>query len=50
VLKCANGWEGLPEHAPFDAIHVGAGAESLPDTLVKQLKVSGWVRSSLVTG
>jgi protein-L-isoaspartate O-methyltransferase len=38
-----DGWEGLPQHAPFDAIHVGAGVESLSDAIVKQLKVSGRV-------
>jgi protein-L-isoaspartate O-methyltransferase len=43
VLKCADAWERLPQHAHFDAIHVGAGAESLPDALVKQLKVIGWI-------
>lgn len=37
----ADGWKGYPEHAPFDAIHVGAAAEMLPKELVKQLKVGG---------
>lgn len=23
-----DGWKGLPQHAPFNAIHVGAAAES----------------------
>jgi protein-L-isoaspartate(D-aspartate) O-methyltransferase len=40
-LQVANGWEGLPEEAPFDAIHVGAAAESLPRALAQQLKVGG---------
>lgn len=40
-LQVANGWEGLPKEAPFDAIHVGAAAERLPDALAQQLKVGG---------
>lgn len=41
VLKQGNGWEGLPQHGPFDAIHVGAAAERLPRDLLMQLKVGG---------
>lgn len=29
------------DEAPFDAIHVGAGAETLPRALVEQLKPGG---------
>lgn len=36
-----DGWKGLEEEAPFDAIHVGAAADSLPLQLVNQLKVNG---------
>lgn len=36
-----DGWKGLKEEAPFDAIHVGAAADSLPLQLVSQLKVNG---------
>lgn len=36
-----NGWLGDPDEAPFDAIHVGAAAESLPSALVEQLKPGG---------
>ncbi|KAG7344081.1 protein-L-isoaspartate O-methyltransferase [Nitzschia inconspicua] len=36
-----DGWKGLKEEAPFDAIHVGAAADSLPQQLVSQLKVNG---------
>lgn len=36
-----NGWLGCPEEAPFDAIHVGAAAASLPSKLVEQLKPGG---------
>ncbi|CAN0319261.1 unnamed protein product, partial [Phaeothamnion confervicola] len=29
-LATGNGWDGLPDKAPFDAIHVGAAAASVP--------------------
>jgi len=37
----ANGTQGLPDHAPFDAIVVTAGAEALPDEYVKELSEGG---------
>ena len=40
-LSVRDGWKGLPEHAPFDAIHVGAAAASLPKLLANQLAVGG---------
>jgi protein-L-isoaspartate(D-aspartate) O-methyltransferase len=40
-LSLRDGWKGLPEHAPFDAIHVGAAASTLPNVLANQLKVGG---------
>uniref|UniRef100_A0A7S2XWK2 protein-L-isoaspartate(D-aspartate) O-methyltransferase n=1 Tax=Fibrocapsa japonica TaxID=94617 RepID=A0A7S2XWK2_9STRA len=36
-----DGWKGMPEHAPYDAIHVGAAAVEIPEALVRQLKVGG---------
>jgi len=39
--QLANGWEGAPDAAPFDFIHVGAAAESLPQSLVDQLRTGG---------
>jgi protein-L-isoaspartate(D-aspartate) O-methyltransferase len=41
TLALKDGWRGWPEHAPFDAIHVGAAAERLPQDLAVQLKVGG---------
>jgi protein-L-isoaspartate(D-aspartate) O-methyltransferase len=41
TVSVRDGWKGLPEEAPFDAIHVGAAADSLPHQLVQQLKVNG---------
>mmetsp|Transcript_10647 Transcript_10647/g.14264 ORF Transcript_10647/g.14264 Transcript_10647/m.14264 type:complete len:240 (+) Transcript_10647:29-748(+) len=40
-IKYGDGWKGDPENGPFDVIHVGAGAEELPQDLVKQLKPGG---------
>ncbi len=36
-----DGYKGLPELAPFDKILVTAGATSVPDALLKQLKTGG---------
>ena len=40
-LQKADGWKGLPEASPFDAIHVGAAASDFPKPLLEQLKVGG---------
>ena len=40
-LRKGNGWEGLPEAAPFHAIHVGAAADAFPKKLMMQLAVGG---------
>lgn len=36
-----DGRQGYPEDGPYDAIHVGAAAPSLPEALVEQLKPGG---------
>jgi len=36
-----DGWQGSPADAPFDAIHVGAAAATMPAALVEQLKPGG---------
>jgi len=41
TIKIAGDELGWPEHAPYDAIMVTAGAPSLPEALVKQLRVGG---------
>ncbi|CAN0571359.1 unnamed protein product, partial [Laminaria digitata] len=40
-LQTGDGWKGWAEHGPYDAIHVGAAAETIPEELVGQLKVGG---------
>lgn len=36
-----DGYQGLPEMAPFDRIIVTAGASEIPDALLQQLKIGG---------
>jgi len=40
-VSLGDGWRGLPEYAPYDAIHVGAAADSFPTNLMEQLVVGG---------
>jgi protein-L-isoaspartate(D-aspartate) O-methyltransferase len=41
TLRVRDGFQGLAECGPYDAIHVGAAAPSLPPALVAQLKCGG---------
>ncbi|CAN7573461.1 protein-L-isoaspartate(D-aspartate) O-methyltransferase [Phenylobacterium sp. LjRoot219] len=40
-VRAGDGYKGWPEHAPFDAILVTAGATRIPQPLVQQLKPTG---------
>ena len=40
-VRHADGLEGWPKHAPFDAILVAAAAVAVPPTLIEQLAVGG---------
>ena len=40
-IHTTDGWLGWSAQAPYDAIHVGAAAASLPDALVEQLANGG---------
>ena len=40
-VRAGDGYAGWPEHAPFDAIIVTAGATRVPPSLVRQLKPGG---------
>jgi protein-L-isoaspartate(D-aspartate) O-methyltransferase len=40
-VKSGDGYEGWPEHAPYDAIVVTAAAEYVPPALIDQLKEGG---------
>ena len=41
TLVCGDGTNGLEKQQPFDGILVAAGAPSLPEPLLKQLKTGG---------
>ncbi|MGB5434278.1 MAG: protein-L-isoaspartate(D-aspartate) O-methyltransferase [Maribacter sp.] len=41
VVTWGDGYHGLPDKAPFDAIMVTAGADSIPQPLIDQLKIGG---------
>ncbi len=43
TTKTGDGTKGWPEQAPFDRIIVTAAAESVPDDLIHQLKIDGWM-------
>lgn len=40
-VRAGNGYEGWPEHAPYDRIMVTAAPEEVPPALIEQLKVGG---------
>lgn len=40
-VKCADGYKGWPENAPFDKIIVTAAPDEIPEELIRQLKVNG---------
>lgn len=39
--KTGNGYDGWPEHAPYDGIIVTAAATHIPEALIEQLKPGG---------
>lgn len=41
ILRCGDGFQGMPSFAPFDKIIVTCGAPNVPENLWKQLKVGG---------
>ena len=42
-VKIGDGYEGWPEHAPFDRIIVTCAPEDIPEPLVEQLKPEGMI-------
>ena len=40
-LSFGDGYKGLPDHAPFNSIIVTAGAPTIPQALMAQLKIGG---------
>ena len=41
TVRAGDGYEGWPEHAPYDAIIVTAAPDHVPQALVEQLKAGG---------
>ena len=41
TIVAGDGRQGLPEYGPFDVIHVGAAADSIPEPLLLQLAPNG---------
>jgi protein-L-isoaspartate(D-aspartate) O-methyltransferase len=41
LVRCADGYQGWPEAAPFDAVIVTAAPDHIPQPLVEQLKIGG---------
>ncbi len=41
TIVVADGFEGLPQHAPYDGIIVTCGAPAIPEKLMKQLAIGG---------
>jgi len=41
TVKWGDGYQGWPEHAPFDCIIVTAAPDQIPKALVEQLKIGG---------
>jgi len=41
ILVAGDGRQGYPQEAPYDAIHVGAAAATIPQPLLDQLKPGG---------
>jgi protein-L-isoaspartate(D-aspartate) O-methyltransferase len=40
-VQTVDGFNGLPEHGPYDVIHVGAAAAEVPQPLIDQLAPGG---------
>ena len=40
-IRVGNGYEGWPEHAPYDGIIVTAAATAIPPALIEQLRPGG---------
>ncbi len=45
-----DGFEGLPEHAPFDGILLTCGAPDIPKELIKQLALNGKMVAPIGSG
>lgn len=47
IVECRNGFQGLPEEAPFDRIIVTASIRNIPISLIDQLKIGGVIAAPI---
>jgi protein-L-isoaspartate(D-aspartate) O-methyltransferase len=43
VSKSGDGFNGIPQYAPYDKIIVTCGAPNIPTSLMSQLKMGGYM-------
>ncbi|MBC8006301.1 MAG: protein-L-isoaspartate(D-aspartate) O-methyltransferase, partial [Verrucomicrobia bacterium] len=41
VVRAGDGYQGWPEHAPYDCVIITAAPEEIPPKLIEQLKIGG---------
>ena len=49
-IRTGDGAEGWPEHAPYDAAYLTCAAPEIPEAIVEQLRVGGWLVAPIGTG
>lgn len=50
TCRIGDGWLGLPESAPYEAINVAAAGPAVPEALIEQLAVGGRLVAPVTTG
>lgn len=48
-VRTGNGWNGWPEHAPYDGAYLTCGAPELPERVVEQLRSGGRIVAPIGT-
>ncbi|CEP01765.1 Protein-L-isoaspartate O-methyltransferase [Plasmodiophora brassicae] len=49
-IMVGDGHKGLPQHAPYDCIHLGAAVEDVPEDILGQLKPGGRLVGAIGAG
>lgn len=49
-VRCGDGHDGWPEHAPYDAAYLTCAAPSIPEAVIEQVRAGGRVLAPLGTG
>ncbi|WP_281280721.1 protein-L-isoaspartate(D-aspartate) O-methyltransferase [Natronomonas salsuginis] len=50
AVRVGDGWEGWPEHAPYDGAYLTCAAPEPPDAVLDQLRVGGRLVAPIGTG